>query len=758
MLALSGGGFRATLFHLGVIASLRRHGLLKGVRYIASVSGGSVLAAHMVSCWDNYTGDHQAFVRVSKELIAFTNKDVRGRLLVWVPLLALARLFLLPFMMIRPARRLSTKLTVTHLFVRHLRGLLRATSGNNKRTPSLHEALAGKEKPSLHVVATNVRRPCLASFSEHGFVPIDLGIDAFASSKPGVLPQPLVLQVPNSISLAEAVAASAAFPIFFPPLTLYQGQHYPKSVPEPEYLLIDGGAVDNLAITKGLELLVRTNGDVLFVSDASGAVDWDSSALHRFALGGALRSVESLMMTANDSSLAYARMAVANRPGTRIEVAQIIDPPPATSFIPVEAPLGQVRTDFDGFSELEMHCLTSHGQQQADAALKRLSLDDPKKTTLHDFRSTLKRPLGSEKILHGLKKSGQRRISLRTGGPWAMVSVACVVVVGALCWPQIEQWRAYKSALEQRRWVEEVVWSPSSEELVDGLRGDLREYKSIADCKPQASSWMEDYVLEIYLDTKKGDLSSGNAELCREVVFDSMPESSEANGTATWRLTRALPRPSISQRRMEHIDHKYSAVVLAGEPSITKARDQLTKDPVPPGILLAMDEMGIPRGAWTPMAFVVRQRWAADLTDPVGQEIHVEISTIVAVRCSRDIKNISTNGLFRMLGVPHPFPGNVGVRWREIRVSRGVSHSGSRQVLKDLYADVELVGKVYGLDPDKDVDPLFSRYEKASAYQQGEDKVSDILDSLAQVVPSWIDPLMNDLLLRVVNRSPVNRF
>lgn len=58
-LALSGGGFRATLFHLGLLRYLRQAGLLTHVKYITSVSGGSIAAAHAVLRWDNYTGPEQ---------------------------------------------------------------------------------------------------------------------------------------------------------------------------------------------------------------------------------------------------------------------------------------------------------------------------------------------------------------------------------------------------------------------------------------------------------------------------------------------------------------------------------------------------------------------------------------------------------------------------------------------------------------------------------------------------------------------------
>src|SRR6185369_8540982 len=77
-LALSGGGFRATLFHLGVIAFLRDAGKLSEVTYITSVSGGSILSAHVVLNWKSYTGDEKEFDRASNEFLAFVRKDIRG--------------------------------------------------------------------------------------------------------------------------------------------------------------------------------------------------------------------------------------------------------------------------------------------------------------------------------------------------------------------------------------------------------------------------------------------------------------------------------------------------------------------------------------------------------------------------------------------------------------------------------------------------------------------------------------------------------
>ena len=79
-LALSGGGFRATLFHLGVIGFLRDRGLLRRVKIICSVSGGSILAAHLLIYWNEYVeGDDGAFQNRVRHLVnSIRTRDISG--------------------------------------------------------------------------------------------------------------------------------------------------------------------------------------------------------------------------------------------------------------------------------------------------------------------------------------------------------------------------------------------------------------------------------------------------------------------------------------------------------------------------------------------------------------------------------------------------------------------------------------------------------------------------------------------------------
>src|SRR5215210_3805761 len=46
-LCLSGGGFRAALFHLGAVRRLNELGILSRLDTISSVSGGSIISAHL---------------------------------------------------------------------------------------------------------------------------------------------------------------------------------------------------------------------------------------------------------------------------------------------------------------------------------------------------------------------------------------------------------------------------------------------------------------------------------------------------------------------------------------------------------------------------------------------------------------------------------------------------------------------------------------------------------------------------------------
>jgi NTE family protein len=83
-LCLSGGGFRAALFHLGALRRLNDVGLLSMMTTISSVSGGSVANGLLARFWpdlarsrDAATGAFGAFPQYEQALREFCGRDIR---------------------------------------------------------------------------------------------------------------------------------------------------------------------------------------------------------------------------------------------------------------------------------------------------------------------------------------------------------------------------------------------------------------------------------------------------------------------------------------------------------------------------------------------------------------------------------------------------------------------------------------------------------------------------------------------------------
>src|SRR2546423_642547 len=91
-LALSGGGFRASFFHLGALRRLAELDLLRHVTDISTVSGGSIVAAHYYLHFKRvFERQNGVLVRehyleivdaVEKEFLQGNRADLRNRLLM----------------------------------------------------------------------------------------------------------------------------------------------------------------------------------------------------------------------------------------------------------------------------------------------------------------------------------------------------------------------------------------------------------------------------------------------------------------------------------------------------------------------------------------------------------------------------------------------------------------------------------------------------------------------------------------------------
>jgi len=232
-LCLSGGGYRAMVFHLGAFLRLNEAGLLRKLDRISSVSGGSIAAGVLGLRWKDLKFQNGIAENITKKVIdpvrALAGKTIDAEAIF-------GGIFL-------PG---SINDKVIAAYNRHL------FDG-----ATLRDLPSDTEGPRFIINATNVQSGSLWRFSRPYMADYQVG------------------RVPNpNVELAVAVAASSAFPPVLSPTKL---EVDPTSfIPDPEcplqrepftsdVVLTDGGVYDNL----GLETAWKRYRTIL-VSDAGG--------------------------------------------------------------------------------------------------------------------------------------------------------------------------------------------------------------------------------------------------------------------------------------------------------------------------------------------------------------------------------------------------------------------------------------------------------------------------------------------------------
>jgi predicted acylesterase/phospholipase RssA len=337
-LALSGGGFRGALYHLGVIRFLHDAGILSDVSNITAVSGGSIVAAHLALNWNRYTGSSDEFDAAASELLAFVRADVRNRIV---------RRYLLAFPLrgVRSLAGLSNRrLTRTGLLEYHYEKYLYGDT-------SLFQL---PKTPFLHLLSTNLSEGRLASFNREGLWTIRREHDQSI----------LIDKTPLGLATVPmAVAASSAFPGFFPPYLLTGASVGATGGEFNRQAYTDGGVFDNLGVRMFDFLahsLDQTTWDGILVSDAGRPFEIQSRPGAGGLIRTAMRASDILMdrvwqletETFRDTAgIAFAR------------ITEMVDPQddPIALHPEVQRQLPNVRTDLDRFSQVEIYSLMRHG-------------------------------------------------------------------------------------------------------------------------------------------------------------------------------------------------------------------------------------------------------------------------------------------------------------------------------------------------------------------------------------------------------------
>ena len=235
-LALSGGGFRATLFHLGALWRLNELGLLSRIDLISSVSGGAIVAGLLAARWSRLCFNRDVAQNFQEEVAQptwnFCSRTIDIPTAIFSPIL--------------PGINL-----LEHFYRRHL-----VAGVTLQDIP---------DEPSFIFNAAHLETGRNWTFSK----------SVMRTYRLGIIERPVV-------PLSKVIAASSAFPPAFPPVTikldadLFKKSEYADLYDEQrlkrKVSLTDGGVYDNLGVHAIRDC------DVLLVSDASGPLEVNGGA------------------------------------------------------------------------------------------------------------------------------------------------------------------------------------------------------------------------------------------------------------------------------------------------------------------------------------------------------------------------------------------------------------------------------------------------------------------------------------------------
>jgi NTE family protein len=257
-LCLSGGGYRAMVFHLGALWRLNEAGLLRKLNRISSVSGGSITAGMLGLQWKKLNFDGQGTANNLIDLVISPVLDLADHTL---DVISIAEGIINPFKSIADE--------VADAYRNHLYG-----------HATLQDLPSDNEGPRFVINATNVQTRVLWRFSK----------PFMGDYRVGLIRNP-------TLQLAVAVGASSAFPPVLSPVELQlhpqdfdptTAGDFQKAPFNSNVVLSDGGVYDNL----GLETAWKEYQTIL-VSDGGGATS-DEASPHKDWLQHAVRILELL--------------------------------------------------------------------------------------------------------------------------------------------------------------------------------------------------------------------------------------------------------------------------------------------------------------------------------------------------------------------------------------------------------------------------------------------------------------------------------
>jgi NTE family protein len=335
-LCLSGGGYRATLFHLGAARRLHELGLLGRLDTISSVSGGSIFAGVLADLairegwWEGLqVQDFEA--QVAEPVRRLTKRDMRT-----IPFLAHA---LYNWLLPGPRARHLVALCNKHVSSRPLEEL--------------------PDRPRFVFCASD----------------ITFGVNWESSKKRTGSFQAGYLKDGDNWPIGRAVAASACFPPIFGPLRVgapaaaYSGGDFPHDEEGARLrgmlALSDGGVYDNMAFQPVLD----THATVL-ISDCGAPFGFRSGG---HVVRRLMRYASVVQNQAHDLRVRMFFTGITKQwhKGAMWGIgSELGNATPAYSDALVTECIARVRTDLDRFTDGEQRILENHGYCVAEQRVR----------------------------------------------------------------------------------------------------------------------------------------------------------------------------------------------------------------------------------------------------------------------------------------------------------------------------------------------------------------------------------------------------
>ena len=299
-LAFSGGGFRAAAYHIGVLRTLNRLGILDKVDVISSVSGGSIVAAYYAL---HQNEGYKAFEA------SFIEKLQHGvvKKVYWTGIstiiIAVALFLVLPFFIGVIANLIFLGMGVSLFYWQY-----KVLPWNRFIEKQYRKVFFGEtklkdlpERPLVAINATDVETGTLFTFSR-----AKMSCYKYEFAK-----EPTKF-FGDEFPVSRAVMASSCVPHLFPPVKV--GECYQEGRTLPNVLLVDGGLYDN----QGAHKLTQTNSsyytEYCIVSDAGNT--YLSNAGSRNSLRLILKTI-NIMMNRIRSMQSFLNMFTQFHPNSR---------------------------------------------------------------------------------------------------------------------------------------------------------------------------------------------------------------------------------------------------------------------------------------------------------------------------------------------------------------------------------------------------------------------------------------------------------